>query len=69
MLMRPVLYTFQGVSDPSAKTPVQLAARPSVPPYPLPTLSIDNDDEVSYKCMPFMLPLSLLLNNEVEKSD
>ncbi|CAA6660296.1 unnamed protein product [Spirodela intermedia] len=39
----------KGVSDPSAKAPVQLVARPSVPQYPLPTLSIDNDDEVSYK--------------------
>uniref|UniRef100_A0A1D1XTM8 Histone H2A deubiquitinase MYSM1 n=1 Tax=Anthurium amnicola TaxID=1678845 RepID=A0A1D1XTM8_9ARAE len=41
----------KGVSDPSAKASAQLAARPSVPPYPLPMLPIDNDDEVSYKAI------------------
>ncbi|XP_078433810.1 histone H2A deubiquitinase (DUF3755) [Wolffia australiana] len=41
----------KGVSDSSVKAPVQLAARPSVPAYPVPSLSIDNDDEVSYKAI------------------
>ncbi|PNT61377.1 hypothetical protein BRADI_5g14510v3 [Brachypodium distachyon] len=38
------------VSDSSSKPPVHIAGRPSVPPYPLPALPID-DDEISSKAI------------------
>ncbi|MQL86963.1 hypothetical protein Taro_019494 [Colocasia esculenta] len=41
----------KGVSDPSAKASTHLAARPSVPPYPVCLLPVDNDDEVSYNAI------------------
>jgi hypothetical protein len=37
------------VSDSSSKPSVHMAGRPSVPPYPLPVLPMD-DDEISSKC-------------------
>jgi len=38
------------VSDSSSKTPVHMAGRPNVPPYPLPVLPMD-DDEISAKAI------------------
>ncbi|ONK57862.1 uncharacterized protein A4U43_C09F4970 [Asparagus officinalis] len=37
------------VTDSSAKPSSNLAARPNVPPYSLPMLPFDNDDDISYK--------------------
>eukprot|EP00262_Sarcandra_glabra_P003385 TRINITY_DN14063_c0_g1_i2.p1 TRINITY_DN14063_c0_g1~~TRINITY_DN14063_c0_g1_i2.p1 ORF type:complete len:250 (-),score=47.04 TRINITY_DN14063_c0_g1_i2:132-881(-) len=39
------------VADPSAKPSNHLAARPNVPPYALPMISMDNDDGISYKAI------------------
>jgi len=38
------------VADSSSKPPVHIAGRPSVPPYPLPALPMD-DDEISSKAI------------------
>lgn len=41
----------KGGSEPSAKATTHTAARPGVPPYPLPMPPMDNDDEISFKAI------------------
>ncbi|KAK9141197.1 hypothetical protein Scep_010878 [Stephania cephalantha] len=39
------------VTDPVTKSASHLAARPSAPPYAMPMMPMDNDDDISYKAI------------------